>query len=258
MHKLPSIFLFDMDGTLYLGDRLIDGSVEFVTKLRQREITTVFLSNNSSKNRYEYVEKLKKFNIPADLDDIFTSLSATILYLQEQNIKRLYVLGTPSMEDELKENGFILTNDKPEVVLLGFDKTLNYEKINNAYRHLVKGVRYISTHPDILCPTETGFIPDVGAFMSMFEKATGRMPEVIGKPNTAMVETVLKKYGKTTADCAMVGDRLYTDMRMAIDSKVLSVLVLSGEADMKAYEEWGDKVDIIVDSVKDLIKYWSL
>lgn len=247
-----------MDGTLYLGDRLIDGSSEFVTKLRERGIITVFLSNNSSKNRYEYVEKLNKFSIPADLDDIFTSLSATILTLKDEGIKRLYVMGTPSMEDELKENGFILTNDNPEVVLLGFDKTLNYEKINNAYQHLVKGVRYISTHPDILCPTETGFIPDAGAFIAMFEKATGRTPEVIGKPNTAMVETVLKKYNKSKAECAMVGDRLYTDMRMAVDSGVLSVLVLSGEADMKAYEESGMKVDIVTDSVKDLIKYWSL
>ncbi len=258
MIKLPEIFLFDMDGTLYLGDRKINGASELITKLREKNIITVFLSNNSSKNRKDYVDKLNKLNISANKDDIFTSLNASIIKMQHDGIKRVFPLGTPSLEEELRENGFTLTEDDPQAVLLGFDKTLTYEKIDKAYQFLIKDIRYYATHPDILCPTETGFIPDTGSFITMFETLTNRKPEIIGKPNTAMVDTVLSKYGKDKESCAMVGDRLYTDMRMAIDANIISILVYSGEADKSSYKESGLSVDIAVNSVNDLIDYFNL
>ena len=132
MIKLPEIFLFDMDGTLYLGDRKINGATELITKLRKKNIITVFLSNNSSKNRNDYINKLHKLDIPANKDDIFTSLNASIIKMHQDGIKRVFPLVTPSFEEELKENGFILTDDNPQAVLLGFDKTLTYEKIDKA------------------------------------------------------------------------------------------------------------------------------
>lgn len=255
---LPEIFLFDMDGTLYLGNKLIDGAVDFVAKLRNKGIITVFFSNNSSKNRNEYVDKLNRMGIGAQRDDIFTSLNATILYMQNQGIKRIYPLGTPAFEEELTEEGFILTDNDPEAVVLGFDKTLTYEKIDKAYQFIMQGKQYIATHPDILCPTETGFIPDVGSFISMFHTLTGKKPIIIGKPNVQMVQTVLQKHNKSGDVCAMVGDRLYTDMKMAVDADILSILVLSGETDMAMYEESGMQVDIITPSVKELIDRFNL
>jgi len=256
--KLPKIIFFDMDGTLYLGEKVFDGSAEIISRLKKKEVKCVFLSNNSSKNRKEYLEKLQILNIPADMDDIFTSLNATILKMKSEGVEKIYPLGTPAFEDELKENGFVLTDKNPDVVLLGFDKTINYRKIETAYKHLVKGVRYISTHPDILCPTEEGFIPDAGSFMAMFEKATGRMPEVVGKPNIGMLSYIMQKHGFAGRDACMVGDRLYTDMQMALDAGVVSVLVLSGETKRNDYEKSGMNIDIVVESVKDLIGYWSL
>lgn len=256
--KLPEIFLFDMDGTLYLGEKLIDGAVDFVARLREKGIITVFFSNNSSKNRNEYVEKLNRLGIGAQRDDIFTSLNATILYMQNEGIKRIYPLGTPAFEKELKEEGFELTEKNPQAVVLGFDKTLTYEKIDKAYQFIMQGKAYIATHPDILCPTETGFIPDVGSFISMFHTLTGKKPIVIGKPNVQMVQTVLQKHNKSRDVCAMVGDRLYTDMKMAVDAGIYSILVLSGETDMKMYEESGMNVDIITPSVKELIDRFGL
>lgn len=256
--KLPEIFLFDMDGTLYLGEKLIDGAVDFVSRLRDKGIITVFFSNNSSKNRNEYVEKLNRLGIGAQRDDIFTSLNATILYMQNEGIKRIYPLGTPAFEKELKEEGFELTENNPQAVVLGFDKTLTYGKIDKAYQFIMQGKTYIATHPDILCPTETGFIPDVGSFISMFHTLTGKKPIVIGKPNVQMVQTVLQKHNKSADACAMVGDRLYTDMKMAVDAGIYSILVLSGETDMRMYEESGMEVDIITPSVKELIDRFGL
>ncbi|HCP17409.1 MAG: HAD-superfamily hydrolase, subfamily IIA [candidate division TA06 bacterium 32_111] len=257
-NKLPKIFFFDMDGTLYLGDILIDGSVQFLNMLKNAGIKRVFLSNNSSKNRKDYYLKLKRMGFEVKVDEIFTSLNATILKMKRENIKKIFPLGTPSFEEELRENDFILTDKDPEVVLLGFDKSLTYEKIEKAYRFLKGGKRYIATHPDILCPTEDGFIPDIGCFISMFEKCTSRLPEIVGKPNIEMITNILNHYSIDRNDAVMVGDRLYTDMRMAVDAKVISVLVLSGETKIEDYEKSNLDVDIVCDSVKDLFTVFPL
>jgi len=247
-----------MDGTLYLGDILIDGSVQFLNMLKNAGIKRVFLSNNSSKNRKDYYLKLKRMGFEVKVDEIFTSLNATILKMKRENIKKIFPLGTPSFEEELRENDFILTDKDPEVVLLGFDKSLTYEKIEKAYRFLKGGKRYIATHPDILCPTEDGFIPDIGCFISMFEKCTSRLPEIVGKPNIEMITNILNHYSIDRNDAVMVGDRLYTDMRMAVDAKVISVLVLSGETKIEDYEKSNLDVDIVCDSVKDLFTVFPL
>ncbi|MEO0233546.1 MAG: HAD-IIA family hydrolase [candidate division WOR-3 bacterium] len=257
-NSFPKIFFFDMDGTLYLGDKLIDGSVQFLNRLKELEIKRVFLSNNSSKNRKDYYKKLKKMGFEVSIDEIFTSLNATILKMKREKIVKIFPLGTPSFEEELRENGFTITDKDPEVVLLGFDKTLTYEKIEKAYKFLMEGKRYIATHPDILCPTEEGFIPDIGCFISMFEKCTNRLPEIIGKPNVEMLSNILKFYSIENCDAVMVGDRLYTDMRMAIDAKVISVLVLSGETKLEDYKNSNLQIDIVCDSVKDLFEVFSL
>ena len=246
------LFFFDMDGTLYLGENIIEGAREFVLTIRQKKIKTIFLSNNSSKNRKDYFSKLNRMGFECRMEDIFTSLNATILKLRSENVRIIYPLGTRSFEDELLENGFIFSKDNPEAVLLGFDKTLTYEKVDNAYQLLMKGVRYIATHPDITCPIETGYIPDIGGFIAMFEKLTGRLPEIVGKPNIEMVSSIMNHLRIAPHECAMVGDRLYTDMKMAMDASIKSILVLSGETKHKDYIKSGILVDIEVDSIKDL------
>ncbi|MGE3062505.1 MAG: HAD-IIA family hydrolase [bacterium] len=250
--KEIKLFFFDMDGTLYLGENLIDGAVEFVAKLKERGIGRVFLSNNSSKNRKEYLKKLTRMGFECVENDIFTSLNATILKLKREGVRTIYPLGTPSFEEELLDNGFKFSKENPDTVLLGFDKTLTYEKIDNAYQLLIKNVRFVATHPDITCPTENGYIPDIGGFISMFEKLTGRLPEIVGKPNTCMVLSIMEHFGLKPQECAMVGDRLYTDMRMAIDATMKSILVLSGETKHDDYVKSKFEVFIEADSVKDL------
>ena len=251
--KETKLFFFDMDGTLYLGDNIIDGARDFVQAIKEKNKKTIFLSNNSSKNRKDYFAKLNKMGFECRIDDIFTSLNATILKLKSENVRKIYPLGTPSFEEELLENGFVFSKENPDAVLLGFDKTLTYEKIDNAYQLLIKNVRFIATHPDITCPTETGYIPDIGGFISMFEKLTGRLPEIVGKPNVGMVSSIMSHFKLKPEECAMVGDRLYTDMRMAIDASLKSILVLSGETKHDDYLKSGLEVNIEADSVKDLI-----
>ncbi|HAV93082.1 TPA: HAD family hydrolase [candidate division WOR-3 bacterium] len=251
--KAVELFFFDMDGTLYLGERIIGGAREFISKIKKNGKRTVFLSNNSSKNRKDYFSKLTKMGFECKIEDIFTSLNATILKMKQENVKSIYPLGTKSFEEELLENGFVFSKENPDVVLLGFDKTLTYEKIDNAYQLLIKGTRYIATHPDITCPTETGYIPDIGGFISMFEKLTSRTPEIVGKPNVGMVSSIISHFSLKPSDCAMVGDRLYTDMRMALDASLKSILVLSGETKHDDYVKSGLDVDIEADSVNDLI-----
>jgi len=241
-----------MDGTLYLGENLIDGALDFVAKLRREGRRRVFLSNNSSKNRKDYFSKLRRMGFECELEDIFTSLNATILKLKSEKVGSLYPLGTPSFEEELLENKFVFSKDNPDAVLLGFDKTLTYEKIDNAYQLLIKGVRYVATHPDVTCPTETGYIPDIGGFISMFERLTGRLPEIVGKPSTGMVSSIMDYFKLKPHECAMVGDRLYTDMKMAVDGGLVSVLVLSGETKIEDYRKSGMNIDVVADSVKDL------
>ncbi|MDD3804082.1 MAG: HAD-IIA family hydrolase [bacterium] len=251
--KEVKLFFFDMDGTLYLGEKLIEGADLFVSKLQENNVRRIFLSNNSSKNRKEYLKKLTKMGFKCAAEDIFTSLNATILKLKNEKVRTIYPLGTPSFEEELLENGFEFSKESPDVVLLGFDKTLTYEKIDNAYQLLKRNVRFVATHPDVTCPTEEGYIPDIGGFIAMFEKLTGRLPEIVGKPNTGMVSEIIKHFSLESSECAMVGDRLYTDMRMAVDASIKSILVLSGETKIDDYEKSDLKVTIVADSVKDLI-----
>ncbi len=213
-------FLLDMDGTLYLGDIVIPGAIEFVKRIKLKNKKTVFLSNNSSKNSEQYFSKLKKLHISANKNEIFTSLTASIIYLKSKKILSVYPIGTPGFIKELILNGIKIDQHRPEAVLLGFDKTITYEKIKTGYKLIKSGVKFIATHPDIVCPTEDGFIPDTGGFIAMFKKLTGVSPKIIGKPYPTMIKSVLKCYNCKRQNTAIVGDRLYTDMKMGKKSEI--------------------------------------
>ncbi|MFN2144616.1 MAG: HAD-IIA family hydrolase, partial [Anaerolineales bacterium] len=212
--RLAKCFLFDMDGTVYLGGRLLPGAAELFAYLDQIGLPYYFLTNNSSRSRADYVAKLEKLGLPTPPEKIFTSGEATAIYLSKQHPgARIYLVGTPSLEAEFDRFGFELTEEDPQVVVLGFDTTLTYQKLVRLCDFVRAGLPYIATHPDINCPVEGGFIPDIGAVMALVEASTGRAADVIvGKPHAPIVEAVVEKTGFAAEEIVMVGDRLYTDI----------------------------------------------
>lgn len=223
-------FLLDMDGTFYLGNRLLPGALEFIHLLNQRGVAYLFLTNNSSKTRKEYAEKIGRMGLRLPESKIFTSGEATAIYLNKrQPGAKLYVVGTPALEHEFVEHGFQLTLDQPDFAVLGFDTTLTYEKLWKLCDLVVAGVPYIATHPDINCPTETGFMPDIGAMIALVATSTGKHPDVvIGKPNKPIVDSVAEKLHLPVESLCMIGDRLYTDIALG-QTGLHTILVLSGE-----------------------------
>ena len=226
------LFLLDMDGTIYLGDKLFDCTLPFLNLLKEQGKRFLFLTNNSSKNRDVYVKKLAKMGIDVTPDDVFTSGEATTIYLRKLKADaRIYLVGTPALEDEFRKAGFILTDESPDYVVLGFDTTLTYEKLWKLCDFVREGVPYIATHPDFNCPTETGFMPDIGSFIACVRASTGRDPDiVVGKPNRIIADSVIEKYGVTREELCMVGDRLYTDIALGAQADIATVLVWSGES----------------------------
>ena len=246
-------FLIDLDGTIYLGSRRLPGAQEFIQRLRATKRRFLFLTNNPSKDAREYGDKLRRLGIEAGERDIFTSGMATVGFLLKKGTKRrVFLLGTPSLEREFTGAGFVLTEDAPDYVVLAFDTTLTYAKIEKAAHLLRAGVEFIATNPDLVCPTERGPIPDCGSFAAMFKAATGREPRVIGKPNREMAQAALDLLGARPEQSAMVGDRLYTDMRMAKETGMKAILVLSGEAREADIANSPWKPDIVAPSVKEL------
>lgn len=260
MNKLKdkSVFLLDMDGTIYLGDKLIDGALEFLKKIKSINKKYIFLTNNSSKNKLSYVEKLNNLGINASLDDIFTSGEATTIYLKNKLPNgKVFLLGTKELEDEFINEGFEIVKERNkdvDFVVLGFDTTLTYEKLWIACEYISEGVDYIATHPDFNCPLPEGkFMPDAGAMAAFIEASTGISPTVIGKPNKEMVNALLDKYSVNFEDVVMVGDRLYTDIKMGEVSNISTVLVYSGETTRQMYKNSKIQADWEFDSVKDMI-----
>jgi 4-nitrophenyl phosphatase len=246
-------FIFDMDGTIYLGSRLLPGAADLINHLQDQAVPYYFLTNNSSKSKLDYVEKLASFNLPVTPDQIFTSGEATAIYLQrEKPGARLFVAGTPSLEDEFARYGFDLVQDNPDCLVLGFDTTLTYDKIWKLCDFVREGRPYIATHPDINCPTECGYMPDIGAMIAFVASSTGRNPDlIIGKPHTPIIEAILEKTGFTPAQMAMVGDRLYTDIALG-KAGITTILVLSGEAKRSDIPNAPVKPDYVFENIAAL------
>lgn len=250
-------FLLDMDGTFYLGNRLIDGSLDFLEALRRTGRTARFLTNNSSRSAAAYTRKLEGMGVPEEYRDVISSGHAAAHYcLQHFPEGRCFLMGNPDLRAELKGMGLNIQDEDPDYVLLAFDTTLQYDRLCMACDLIRNGLPYIATHPDINCPTETGFIPDVGSFMALIEKSTGRDPDVIlGKPYQGIVDEALARTGLTKPELAMVGDRLYTDVATGVRHGITGILVLSGEATMKDVETSDVHPDLIFNRLSDMIPY---
>jgi HAD superfamily hydrolase (TIGR01450 family) len=247
-------FLLDMDGTMYVDDRLQPRALDLLALLEQTGRSYIFLTNNSSARASDYLAKLRRLGVEVAPGRVLTSGEATASYLlRETPHRRVFLLGTPSLEAEFREAGLELTDDDPECVVLGFDKTLTYAKLERACLLLADGLPYVATHPDYTCITEAGLIPDTGAFIVGIEKVTGRLPKVIGKPEPEMVAAALERLGSTAGQTAIVGDQLDTDMTMAQRSGLLGVLVLSGETSRERLEgQEAVRPDLVLRDVEQL------
>jgi len=252
-------FLLDMDGTFYLGDRLIDGSLDFLAALERTGRDAWFLTNNSSKSAAVYTRKLRGMGVPERFcQQVMTSGHAAARYIQEKFPEgRGYLLGNEMLREELTGMGLAF-DDAYDVdyVLAAFDTTLDYRKMCRVCDLIRAGKPYIATHPDFNCPTETGYIPDMGAIMAFIEASTGRRADVIlGKPHVGIVREAISRTGRPLTDMAMVGDRLYTDVATGVNHGMTGILVLSGEATMKDVEEADVKPHLIFDKLADMIPY---
>lgn len=246
-------FLLDMDGTVYLGPHPIDGAAAFIAYLRESGRRFLFFTNNPTRDAGQYARKLQGMGIPAGPDDVLTSGEATVRYLlTETPHRRVFAVAPPSFEAELRGAGIETVEENPEVVVLAFDTTLTYAKLERACLLLAEGFPYIATNPDRVCPTEYGYIPDCGAMAALIESATGRVPTFIGKPNAAMARMGMDKIGATAGTAAMVGDRLYTDMEMAHRAGIASILVLSGESTQVDVDAADRAPDRVFRSVREL------
>lgn len=249
-------FLLDMDGTFYLENDIIPGSLEFIEKLRQTGRDFLFLTNNSSRNADFYVEKLRRMGLDAPKAKVLTSGEATAYKLNEIHPgKRAFVLGNEFLIDELRLNGVNVDLDDPEIVVIGFDTTLDYQKMTRVCNLVRAGLPYIATHPDFNCPLINGFLPDVGAIIAFIEASANRRPDlIVGKPNMGIVEAALRRTGLKTSEMAMVGDRLYTDIETGLRSGMLSILVMSGETTPEMLARSQTIPDLVFDRIYDMIK----
>ena len=228
--------------------------INTLKKLRNAGKKIIYFTNNSSKTIKEYEDKLSKIGFLEKGDEVYSSGVAMIWYLNKYySGKRVYVLGTNELVENCRQNGIIIDDKNPEIAVLAYDTTLTFEKIKKFNEFLVRGAKYIATHPDIVCPTADISMPDVGSFIKMFEATSGRTPEIIiGKPYAIMGELLEENFKMDRSKITMVGDRIYTDIKFGVNCGFNSILVLSGETTMEIYKESGVEPTLILDSLNDV------
>lgn len=254
------LYIFDMDGTIYLGGRVFDFAIKFINNLRKSGKKVIFFTNNASHSTEFYYSKLDRLGFSPRAGEIMTSGDVTVEYLKNHRAnKSVYLIGTEELISDFKRRGITLVDenaDRCDIVVSSFDTTLTYEKLNAACRFIRNGAEYLSTHPDFNCPVENGFIPDSGAIAAFITASTGKTPTYFGKPYKETLEMIEEVCGVTRSDMVIFGDRLYTDIALGKKHGVCSVLVLSGETLLCDVEKASDdeKPDFVFDSLDDVNK----
>ncbi len=262
------LFVLDMDGTFYLGDEILDGSLDFLEAVKRAGKDYIFFTNNSSTSPKLYIDKLARMNCHIGRERIMTSGDVMIRYLNSTHQgKRVYLLGTPALEESFKEEGINLFTPKrtaedaasnaicdeiPDIVVVSFDKTLSYEKFSNACVYIMQGAQFLATHLDINCPVKGGFIPDCGAMCAAIELSTKVKPKFVGKPFRETVDMVVDATGFDRKRIAFVGDRIYTDVATGVNNGAIGVLVLTGETLLSEVPSSEVQPDVIFDSIKEM------
>ena len=251
------LFLLDMDGTLYLDEDLFDGTIDFLNYVKAIGGRYLFLTNNSSKGVQSYVEKMKRLGIEAVAEDFFTSVDATAEYLKNGfQDKLLYIFGTESFKQQLRDAGFHVTDrlcDEIDALVCGFDTELTFQKLEDACILLNRGVPFIATNPDWVCPTWYGYVPDCGSVCEMLFRATGRKPLVIGKPQPEMALLAMKACGIEKEQSILIGDRLYTDIACGVNAGIDTILVLSGESTLQTLRESETTPSFVMKDIRQVL-----
>ncbi|MGN0201589.1 MAG: HAD-IIA family hydrolase [Candidatus Cryptobacteroides sp.] len=261
----------DMDGTIYLGNSIFPFTVATLAKMKECGVGYSFLTNNPTKSVEDYLAKLAKMGIKAGKENMYSTPVATIDYIRKAypQVRKLFLLGTPSMVRQFEEAGFVSCaddpDDVPDMLIVAFDTTLTYSRLCRAAWWAKQGIPYIATNPDWVCPTnERTILVDCGSLQKCIEAASGRKPDkVMGKPDPTMLDGIRDRGGLRSDEIAMVGDRIYTDVAMGHNAGALSVLVLSGETTLETALKVGEEArnnpnpehfpaDIIVRDLEEL------
>ena len=256
--RKTKLYLFDMDGTLYLGSRLYGFTKELLQQIRATGGRYLFMTNNSSKSVEDYVKKLAGLGIEATREDFMTSSQVTAYYLKQKHPgRKLYVCGTQSLIRELESEGFTVTTDLEQVecVVMGFDTELTFRKLHDVSYLLLtkKDLPYIATNPDLVCPTEFGSVPDCGSVCYGIKNATGREPVVIGKPSPLMPQLAMDKLDIPKEQTCVVGDRIYTDVKSGLNAGITGILVLSGETTREILAQSPDKPHLVLEDASEIL-----
>lgn len=256
--KAIRLFLFDMDGTLYLGNRLYSFTIELLKKIKANGDRYLFMTNNSSKSVADYILKLEKLGIYATREDFITSSQATAYYLKKyHNEATLYVCGTNSLKEELRTEGFKVSDDisETECIVMGNDTELTFKKLEDVCKLLIGNgdIPYIATNPDYVCPTEYGSVPDCGSFCDMIYNSTKKRPVVIGKPEALMPKLAMDKWNCTPQETAVIGDRIYTDIKSGLNAGAVTILVMSGETTDEILNASEDKPHLVLKDAGEMI-----
>ena len=251
------LFLLDMDGTIYLDHDVFPETIPFLNAVKKKGARYLYLTNNSSKSVNAYVEKLSSMGIPANTEEFLTSTDATVLFLEKHYKKdeKIYAFGTASFREQIAAAGFrLVTTPDADVklLLMGFDTELTFGKLEDACILLNRGVDYVATNPDLVCPTWYGFVPDCGSIANILETATGRRPRFIGKPHPEMILLAIEKAGVEKKDAVMIGDRLYTDIAAGVNAGIDTVFVLSGEGTLEDEKKSEHKPTYIMKNIGEV------
>jgi NagD protein len=250
------IYFLDCDGTLALGDKPLPGAWEFLQTLKNKNKIFYILTNNSSKTPRQHLAKFNNLELGLKEENILVSSGAALEYFKQHNIKEIFWLANSEVSEFISSNNFIFTKINPQAGLLTYDNTLDYQKLNDFISLIRQGVPYYATHHDIVCPDPKGYLPDIGTFIKLIEMTTGLLPlKTFGKPSKDFIKPILNKHKLLFDDAVIVGDRLYTDMKLAEDSAMTSVLTLTGETKRKDYEQNKIKCDLVVNDLTELLSY---
>jgi len=253
-----SAYLFDQDGTIYLGEALLPGAAETIATLRAAGRRTIFLSNNPTRSRQQYAAKLSRLGIPTPVEDIVNSSYVMVQWLlREAPHARLFVVGEQPLKDELRQAGFCLNERAGEIdiVVASFDRTFTYHKLQVAFDAIRAGARLVATNPDRFCPVPGGGEPDCAAIIAAIEACTlAKCDPIVGKPSPIMVSTIMDHLGLPPEACIMVGDRLETDMAMGIAAGMDTCLVLTGDADRQRLAASGLQPTMVLERLNLLLK----
>ncbi len=244
-------FVLDMDGTIYLGKELFPYTHKFLDKVTATDRRYYFFTNNSSRSLNDYVVKLHNMGIEITPNQMMISTQVILEFLNTHHKhETVYVVGTPALVNEFVQDGWTINDVNPDLVILGFDTTLNYDKLSKACTFIRNGATYYGINPDLNCPMENNvFIPDCGSIAKLIEASTKRYPEFFGKPSKRTLDYIIKTTGLKPEQIAIIGDRIYTDIAVAAHSKVCSILVMSGETTKKILDNSQIKPDIIIQDI---------